>query len=68
MQQRGLFWRDVQTVVDNPNQIHAAGIDRYNRPKWIVRGKASDRGEIEIVCVIELDETETEFITIYWEN
>jgi len=37
-------------------------MDEYNR------AKSAYGGEIEIVCAIEIDETETEFITLYWED
>ena len=68
MEQRGLFWPDVQAVIDDPRGVGSDGMDRYNRPKWKVCGAAADGTEIEIVCAIELDESETEFITIYWED
>ncbi len=68
MQQRGLFWSDVQVVIDDPRDVWSQGMDRFNRPKWIILGEAATGEEIEIVCAIEIDESETEFITIYWED
>jgi hypothetical protein len=68
MEQRGLFWPDVQAVIDNPEDVRSQGMDEYNRPKWIIRGEPIIGDDIEIVCVIEIDETETEFITLYWED
>lgn len=43
-------------------------MDRYGRPKWIISGETATADEIEVVCAVEVDETETEFITIYWED
>ena len=68
MEERGLFWVDVQAIIDQPTDVWSQGMDRYDRPKWIVAGEGALGEEIEIVCAIELDESETEFITIYWEN
>lgn len=68
MQQRGLFWTDVEAVLFEPTSIRAQAIDRYGRPKWLIRGEAATGDEIEIVCAIEVDESETEFITLYWED
>jgi hypothetical protein len=68
MDQRGLFWPDVQAVLEVPEDIWSEGMDKYNRPKWIIRGEPAGIGGIQIVCAIELDESETEFITIYWEQ
>jgi hypothetical protein len=67
MKQRGLFWADVRTVIDDPRDVASRGLDSYDRPKWIIDGEAAYGEKIEIICAIELDETETEFITIYWE-
>jgi hypothetical protein len=68
MRQRGLFWPDVQAVIDRSADVRSQGADKYNRPKWIIRGDAAFGGDIEIVCAIEIDESEMEFITLYWEN
>lgn len=68
MQQRGLFWPDVQAVIEDPQDVWSQGMDDYDRPKWVVCGDAAGGGEIEIVCAIESDDSGTEFITIYWEN
>ena len=68
MQQRGLFWPDVQAIFDDPTEVRFQGLDTHGRPKWIVRGEAADAGDIEIVCAIESDESGTEFITIYWDG
>ena len=68
MEQRGLFWPDVQAVIYACEDVRSEGMDRYNRPKWIICGEAANGDEIEIVCAIEIDESETEFITLYWED
>lgn len=68
MEQRGLFWPDIQAVVEDPSGVWAAGMDRDGRPEWIIAGDAGGLGEIEIVCAIECDDSGTEFITLYWED
>jgi hypothetical protein len=68
MEQRGLFWPDVLAVIEAPHDVHAEGMDRYNRPRWIIGGPAATGSDIEIVCAIEIDRSETEFITLYWED
>lgn len=68
MQERGLFWPDVEAVLYDPEDVRGQGIDRYGRPKWIICGEAAIGDEIEIVCAVEFDETETEFITLYWDD
>lgn len=68
MEQRGLFWSDVQAVIDDPQDVRSQGMDRFDRPKWVILGEAATGDEIEIVCAIEVDDSETEFITIYWED
>lgn len=68
MEQRGLFWPDVQSVIEHPDDVRSRGADRYGRAKWIISGDAEIGERIEVVCAIEIDETETEFITLYWED
>lgn len=68
MEERGLFWPDVQAAIDDPTNVRSQGIDKYGRPKWIIEGEAACGSEIEIVCAIEVDEAGTEFITLYWED
>jgi len=68
MQQRGLFWPDVVAAIEDPGEVRSGGVDNYGRPKWIVCGDAATGDQIEIVCAMELDERETEFITLYWEG
>jgi hypothetical protein len=68
LEQRGLFWPDVQAVIDIPKHVRSQGRDDYDRPKWLIRGVAANDADISIVCAIEVDESETEFITLFWED
>lgn len=68
MAERSLFWPDVEAVIDDPTEVMSQGMDEYNRRKWIIRGEATTGDAIEIVCVLEIDDTETEFVTIYWQD
>jgi len=79
MQLRALFWPDVQAVIDDPKEVFFDGMDEHKRPKWKISGEAADIGDIgdiEIVCAIEFvknaadetEESETEFITLYWDE
>ncbi len=68
MEERGLFWPDVQAVIDDPQDVRSGGMDKYVRLRWIVRGTAATGEEIEIVCAIELDHRGIEFLTIYWKE
>ena len=70
MEQRGMAWGDVLAVFDAPDapgKLRDAGRDRYDRPRWIARGKAADMLDVEIVCVLDRDDrgNVTVFITIY---
>ncbi len=35
MDARGMFWADVEAVLDNPQEVRDDGLDRWDRPKWI---------------------------------
>ncbi len=62
-----MFWADVVAVLDNPHKVRDEGLDRWDRPKWILEGTAPDGLPIAIVCVIDEDKGAlTVFITIYW--
>jgi hypothetical protein len=67
MDQRGLFWADVQGVIDAPNRVRSGGNDRFGREKWLLQGKTTDALSIELVCALDVDENGdlTVFITIY---
>jgi hypothetical protein len=69
MDLRGLFWPDVQSVLDAPSSVQDGGIDKYGRPKWIVSGRATDGLALSIVCALDVDDRghTTVFITAYWE-
>ncbi len=66
--QRSLFWPDVEAVIEEPIEVVSQGMDHYNRPKWLISGEATTGDEIEIVCAVEVDDSETEFITLYWQD
>ena len=66
--ERGLFWPDVEAVVDDPHDVRSKAIDDYGRPKWAIGGKTATGGAIDIICAIDTDETGTEFITLYWHD
>lgn len=68
MDQRGLFWPDVQTVLDRPADVRAAGRDDWNREKWIIAGNTTSGQNVELVCVLDVDEDGefVLFVTAYW--
>lgn len=70
LDQRGLFWPDVQAVLDSPKDVRPSGRDDWGRDKWIVSVRASDGVDLEIVCVLDLDDAGelVVFITIYWKE
>ncbi len=68
MEERGVFWSDVLMVLDDPSDVRSQGVDRFDRPKWVISGDTPTGDSIEIICAVEVDETETEFITIYWDD
>lgn len=70
MDRRGLYWLDLLAVIDKPDSVEDDGLDRYDRPKWIVGGETADGLPVGIVCVLDRDERgdETVFITLYWED
>ncbi|MBI1851048.1 MAG: hypothetical protein HYR85_11960 [Planctomycetes bacterium] len=47
---------DVLAVLDAPNLIRYDGTDRLERPKWLVRGPAAGEFELELVCILDIDE------------
>jgi hypothetical protein len=67
LDQRGLFWPDVQAVLDKPASVRPAGRDDWGRDKWLVLGRVVDGLDLEIVCVLDLDEAGdlVVFITIH---
>jgi len=70
LDQRGLFWPDIEAVIDSPQDVQRGGKDRWDRSQWILRGKAADGLDLSIVCAIDHDEPghATVFITIYWRD
>ena len=67
MDERGLFWPDVLTILDDPTDVRDGGPERWGRPKWIVVGESTSGEKLELVCVLDVDEhgRVTVFITIY---
>lgn len=65
--ERGFVWLDVVTVLDDPADVRFDGDDRFDRPKWIIRGRAEYGLPIEFVCAIDRDDRGrfTVFITVY---
>jgi hypothetical protein len=68
MRERGLFWPDVVAVIDQPKDVTSRGKDEHDRPKWLLAAQSSMGGDLEIICVIETDQSETVFITLYWKD
>lgn len=68
MEDRGLFWADIQAVLDLAQAVEDDGLDKFGRPKWRVRGTTTDRLNLEIVCVLGRDERGqlAVVITAYW--
>jgi hypothetical protein len=68
MDQRGLFWPDVQAVVDSARHVHDGGLDAFGRPKWCLAGETTDGLELEIVCALDRDKDGRliVLITVYW--
>jgi hypothetical protein len=69
MDLRGVFWADIQAVIDSAESVEDDGPDRFGRPKWRVRGRTTDRMDLGIVCVLDRDERGpvAVFITAYWD-
>lgn len=67
MDERSLFWSDVLAVFDSPAEVRGQGLDQYERPKWVVGGRAADGLPLEIGCVLDVDDrgNVVVFITIY---
>jgi hypothetical protein len=70
MDVRGLFWPDIQAVIDSAQVVRDDGPDRLRRVKWRVRGRTTDRLDLEIVCALDRDQRGnlTVFITAYWDR
>jgi hypothetical protein len=64
---RGLVWGDILAVIDDPAEVRDGGLDRYDRPKWLIGGAAADGLPVEFVCVLDHDEQghAAVFITMY---
>ena len=69
MDVRGLFWPDIQAVIGSAQAVQDDGQDTFGRAKWRLRGRTTDRLDLEIVCAIDRDQRGnlTVFITAYWD-
>jgi hypothetical protein len=69
MDLRGLFWPDIQAVIDSAQLVQSDGLDRVGRAKWRLRGRTTSRLAVEIVCAMDHDEhgNLTVLITAYWD-
>lgn len=69
MDRRGLFWSDVEAIAEKPLDVRDDGLDRYDRPKWLIAGRAYDGDRLTIVCAIDTDEAGNLVlsITAYWD-
>ena len=56
MDERGLFWPDVLSAIDTARDVQGGGTDRWDRPKWIVTGPATDGRLLAVLCVLDVDE------------
>lgn len=70
MDERGLFWPDILAVLDSATTVEDDKQDAYGRDKWKVCGRTTDQLELEIVCVLDRDDSGNlvVFITAYWER
>jgi hypothetical protein len=68
MDERGLFWPDILSVLTSPAAVLDDGPDDFGRPKWKLAGRATDGLKLEIVCALDTDAAGrvTVFITVYW--
>ena len=68
MDERGLFWPDIQAVVATPSDIEGDGEDKYGRPRWVLSGSSTDGLKLTVVCVLDIDEQGevAVFITVHW--
>lgn len=69
MDERGLFWPAVLSVLEAPDEVRPDGVDEHDRPKWIISGEVFEGLGVELVCALDQDSSGrlTVFITIYWE-
>lgn len=67
MDERGLFWWDVQAAIGLLSGVRHCRGDNLGRTKWIIDGKATDSTVIEIVYGPGDDRGhQMVFITLYW--
>lgn len=67
LNERLMFWPDVQEVLDAPSCIETDGVDKYGRDRLFFNGMTTGKAEVEILVVFENDGTDSViFWTIYW--
>ena len=68
MDERGVFWPDILGVIDSPTGFRPDGLDRFHRDRWALSGDVEGVGEVELICVVDQNESEetTILITLYW--
>jgi len=47
LRQRGLMWADVQAIIDRPGRVKGDGLDPYDRPRFLIRGRMPDTPELQ---------------------
>lgn len=70
LDQRGLFWPGVQSLLDSPSSVRFGRRDEWDRDKWLISGRAADGQDLEVVRVLDVDEhgETVVFITVYWKE
>lgn len=64
-----MFWPDVLNVIESPSNVRTEGADEYGRERWFFKGMTTAQSEVEILCVVEGDETSiVNFWTLYWDR
>jgi hypothetical protein len=68
LDERGLVWADVMTILESPTDMRDEGADDYGRAKWRISGSAANGLKAAVVCAIGRDSEghATLFITIHW--
>lgn len=69
LDERGLFWSDVLTAIEEPTRVRSDGLDSAGRARWVLSGPSTGGTPIGIVCAIGRDRTGVlkVFVTLFWE-
>ena len=69
MDQRGLFFGDIEAVLDAPTDVRADGVDEFGRERWSFAGETTDGLSLEILIAIEVTaDGRSIFVTLYWQD